>query len=342
MKNSSVNDIFQNDSGSKNKTKTILLLTIVAVILIAVFLIIAWVMTRDNHIQVVNSINNPDTKIQNPTSNNQNVIPYAHNIPDNTTQHNTNVTIVNPNDILGLNTDTQNQMSNNPISETPPVAVNTQTTNNIIPNLTSANNMTTNSNQKQDELNYEKDEKFQANLKNLAQTAEPAKISEKVITPLQPKEVPIAVAPDPTKQNATKPKTQAEKPKESTQKDTQKQEVKKDTAYTSKPATASQNTKTPTNTQNDARIIQKPTNPPYKEQGASPTKGFYIQVGSFSQDKVDPVFLNKVSKYPYRKETEKGTTKYLIGPFQTSAEATRHLQNIKTEIDSGAYRVEKK
>ena len=64
------NDIFQNDN-NKNKTKTILLLTIVAVILIAVFLIIAWVMTRDNTLQVASkAVDNKNDIIDSKRTNN--------------------------------------------------------------------------------------------------------------------------------------------------------------------------------------------------------------------------------------------------------------------------------
>ena len=154
-KNSQVNDIFADDNGARNRTKTILLLTIVAVILIAVFLIIAWVMTRDNPIQSI-SVNNTESNITsgssnggaNGTLNAQKPIPYAHSESQNP---NPNLT-----DQLGLNVDSN-------LSTTPPIGVNTAGGDSkdsmpTFPPLPSsvASNTTT--------PNYENDPKYQENL----------------------------------------------------------------------------------------------------------------------------------------------------------------------------------
>ena len=201
--NKAVNDIFQNDNGSKNKTKTILLLTIVAIILISVFLIIAWVMTRDNPLQ----------DMQNQAMQNQNkdglalneskdrTLPYAHNLDSQTP----------PQNPLGLDTNRDSlkpqeseAQANNPMSNVPPLGV-----------PTNADSMPTTSTKPSKDDDLENDARFQAALrdlekqhndkKNIDKTTESKKEEskkegpKKVITPIPPKDTTIAIAPNPTK-----------------------------------------------------------------------------------------------------------------------------------------------
>lgn len=362
--NRSVNDIFQNDNSSKNKTKTILLLTIVAIILIAVFLIIAWVMTRDNPLQDMQK-EHEQTALNQPK---ERPVPYAHNM------ENENPFNIDTNKNMNLPAQDSN-LPDTSMSNTPPVGVPT--------NNTTALAMENKDTEKGNE--FESDERYQAALKDLEKQhadkknteskkeAEAPKAKEKdqtkVVVPPAPKETIIAPALDPTKHS--------QKPKDSekaAQKPASKEQVKP--AETKKPATPANTTQkpkdsekadakpqakqtepakpnTPAATQKpeskgqDSKVIQRPQNNIVSEnQGKAPEKGHYVQVGAFTdQDKITQEFLNKISKYNYRilKVEQNGVTsaKYLIGPYKTREEMKQIETKIRTEINQGAFYVDR-
>lgn len=365
--NRSVNDIFQNDNSSKNKTKTILLLTIVAIILISVFLIIAWVMTRDNPLQDMQ-------KEHEQTLNNQTKerpLPYAHNMENE-----------NPFGIdTSKNIPPRNEDSSLPdtaMSNTPPIGVPTD------------NNLALATENKDAEKNneFERDEKYQAVLKDLEKQHADKKNTEakketesqkakeqaqtKVVMPPVPKETIIAPALDPTKstQKAKDSDKQAQKiaPKEQAKlaeakkpntqttqanttqkpKDSEKPNIKPQEKQNSqeKPNTSATPQKLESKEQ-DNKVMQRPQNNIVSaNQGKAPEKGHYVQVGAFTdQDKITPEFLNKISKYNYRilKVEQNGvkSAKYLIGPYKTREEVKQIETKIRTEINQGAFYVDR-
>lgn len=363
--NKSVNDIFQNDNSSKNKTKTILLLTIVAIILISVFLIIAWVMTRDNPLQ---DIQKDQESTINQTK--ERILPYAHNVEnENPFGIDTNKNIVPPSEEVRL---PETAMSN-----TPPIGVPTS-----IPAASETENKNVS---KVNE--FENDERFQAALKDLEKQhadkknadakkeTESSKTKEqpqaKVVTPSAPKETTIVAALDPTKSTQkakdsdkasqkpqAKEQTKPEPIKTSTQTSAQKQkdsdkQVAKPQPKQAEPANKSATTQKPAVAQNanakgqDNKVMQRPQNNIVSEnQGKSPEKGHYVQVGAFTaQDKITPEFLNKIAKYNYRilKVEQNGvaSAKYLIGPYKTREEVKQIETKIRTEINQGAFYVDR-
>ncbi len=342
MKNNTVNDIFQNNNSNKNKTKTILLLTIVAIILISVFLIIAWVMTRDNPIQSIEEVDS-NAKITN-QQNAPSPIPYAHNIEN----QNDNPLGINDNMVLQIPNSNQNNTES--MSSVPPLSV-------------QSNELEENKGNKteQEQVGFENDERYKAAYKELELKHETKnkdkdikqqeKEPTKVITPLPPKDTIIAQAPDPTakrpvkkeeQKDSAKPKVEAQK--KEVVKDTKKEDskqVEKVVASTQKDKPKEVISKQPSD-----KVIQRPQNIADANQGKSPEKGHYIQVGSFTiQDKITPEFLNKVSKYSYRKENSeyngKPSVKYLIGPYKTREEAKQIESKIRTEIKSDAFYVKR-
>lgn len=344
--NKAVNDIFQNDNGSKNKTKTILLLTIVAIILISVFLIIAWVMTRDNPLQ----------DMQNQTMKDQNKNGLALNEPkDKTLPYAHNLDSQNP---LGLDTNRDSlkpqeneTQADSPMSNVPPLGV---------PANTAPMPTTSTKPSKDDDL--ENDVRFQAALrdlekqhndkKNIDKTTESKKEEskkeepKKVITPIPPKDTTIAIAPDPTK-STQKPKDSdkdSKKPQaDSKKQESQKAEPKKPEQKKQEPAktesTKPKDSEKETKKPND-NIIPKPQNNVVSaNQGKSPEQGYYLQVGVFTQTPAQS-FLNKIAKYNYRvlKTEEDGVTKskYLIGPYISKNKAKEAEQKVREEVESKA------
>lgn len=344
--NKAVNDIFQNDNGSKNKTKTILLLTIVAIILISVFLIIAWVMTRDNPLQ----------DMQNQAMQNQNkdglalnepkdrTLPYAHNLDSQTP----------PQNPLGLDTNRgslkpqeSEAQVNNPMSNVPPLGV-----------PTNADSMPTTSTKPSKDDDLENDARFQAALrdlekqhndkKNIDKTTESKKEEskkeepKKVITPIPPKDTTIAIAPDPTK-SSQKPQADSKKQTDSKKEEPKKEEAKKPEPKKQEPAktesTKPKDSEKETRKPND-NIIPKPQNNVVSaNQGKAPEQGYYLQVGVFTQTPAQS-FLNKIAKYNYRvlKTEEDGVTKskYLIGPYISKNKAKEAEQKVREEVESKA------
>ncbi|RDU66371.1 hypothetical protein CQA53_03900 [Helicobacter didelphidarum] len=331
--NSNVNDIFQNDNNSKNKTKTILLLTIVMIILIAVFLIIAWVMTRDNPIQTIAiEDTGKNNLILNESPNSQKPIPYAHNTENATP----NPTLADSaNNQLGLDLDSQNPH----ISLTPPVGVDADSKN-VQPNFPP---LSINTSSQTPLPNYEEDKQYQNTIKDLQKKHEEKgnghnqvvannqkqppqdeiKIPQKVIVSSAPQVVSTPISDLPK---------QVKKPEE-VNKPIKKQEQVQ-SASGKKPETNAGKPLAQTSAQDN--VIQRPAKPTDSKQGTTATKGHYIQVGAFSL-KPEAIFLNKISKYSYRIESYtdnegKTVTRYLIGPYKDKQDATRNLQNIRTEI----------
>ncbi|CAM2799726.1 SPOR domain-containing protein [Helicobacter burdigaliensis] len=76
-----------------------------------------------------------------------------------------------------------------------------------------------------------------------------------------------------------------------------------------------------------------------QEQGAEATKGFYIQVGSFSKYSPNKQLMNAISKeqLSYRMQKAGDTNRLLIGPFNTRAEAKAKLEEVKAKINKDAF-----
>lgn len=179
--NKPVNDIFQSDSGNKNKTKTLLLLTIVAIILISVFLIIAWVMTRDNPLQDMQNQNKGESALNEPKSA---TLPYAHNLDSqNPLNLDTNK--------ASLQLQEDESQINNPMSNVPPLGV----------PATNFASMSATDTKPSGNDDLENDARFQAAIRDLEKQHNDKKNTEpKKLEPTKP---------DPLKQKegvATKPK----------------------------------------------------------------------------------------------------------------------------------------
>ena len=179
--NKPVNDIFQSDSGNKNKTKTLLLLTIVAIILISVFLIIAWVMTRDNPLQDMQNQNKGESALNEPKSA---TLPYAHNLDSqNPLNLDTNK--------ASLQLQEDESQINNPMSNVPPLGV----------PATNFASMSATDTKPSGNDDLENDARFQAAIRDLEKQHNEKKNTEsKKLEPTKP---------DPLKQKegvATKPK----------------------------------------------------------------------------------------------------------------------------------------
>lgn len=397
MKKNSVEDILQNDTGNKSKTKTILLLAIVAIILISVFLIIAWVMTRDNPVHTLSDANANNRVLSQQIDNTPQTIPYAHNIDSNAQSNFLSNGHNDQQDQLGLNLD-NTQGREMAMSSVPPVGVQTQTSETSMGMISAL---------AETGGNYEDDQRYQAALRDLEQrhgaksvadnvkSQEQAQVApvvpsvqpvqDKVVTPSVPKEAPIATLNQPTKTTLDKDAKEGVKPiskekeelkdakKPADQNVKQQQEIKpqdvkpkevqktpasqpkpaepvvqKQPVEAQKPQAQTEKPKQPVELAQD-KVIQRSQSVVDANQGKVPEKGHYIQVGSFAaqdQDKMKP-FLNKISKYNYRKLDVKmndgsTTVKYLIGPYKTREEAKQIETKIRTEINSGAFHYEVK
>ena len=362
--NKPVNDIFQDDSGSKNKTKTILLLTIVAIILIAVFLIIAWVMTRDNPLQDMQkeheqtSLNQPIGRPTPPANSNN--------------MENGNPFGIDTNRNVSLPSE-DSSLPNTAMSNTPPIGVPMENT----ITQTSANTKIPENKDSEKNNEFENDAKYQAAFKDLEKQHADKKNAEtkkevespkakehaqaKVVVPPLPKETVIVPALDPTKSSQKakdseksshkpKPKEQA-KPAETKKPNTQATSTNATQKSKDSEKPVEQAKPKPVATQKaeskeQNKVIQKPQNSIVSEnQGKAPEKGHYMQVGAFTdQDKITTEFLNKISKYNYRilKVDKNGTTsaKYLIGPYKTRGEVKQIEAKVRTEINQGAFYVD--
>ena len=297
--NKAVNDIFQNDNGSKNKTKTILLLTIVAIILISVFLIIAWVMTRDNPLQ----------DMQNQAMQNQNkdglalnepkdrTLPYAHNLDSQTPSQNP----------LGLDTNRDSSkpqeseaQANNPMSNVPPLGV-----------PTNADSMPTTSTKPSKGDDLENDARFQAALRDLEKQHNDKKNIDK----------------------NTESKKEDSKKEEPKKPEPKKQEPAK--TESTKPKDSEKETKEP----NDNIIPKPQNNVVSANQGKAPEQGYYLQVGVFTQTPAQSFLNKIAKyNYRVLKTEEDGVTKskYLIGPYISKNKAKEAEQKVREEVESKA------
>lgn len=348
-----MNDIFANDNSARNKTKTIFLLSIVAIILIAVFLIIAWVMTRDNTIQPIEA-QGENERIQSP----QKEIPYAHS---EDSKPNPNVVSSTDNQ-LGLNLDST-------LATTPPPSAG-QAPQNQTPQIPGFKPVTQESNSQNlaqnqtpnflpppnvgDTPNYEDDPKYQENLKNLQaknaqKNAQQVNTTQKVVTPPPPKEL----KPSDKDSKDSKKDSKATPPPAST-KDSKTIQNRatdsKDTKDKAKPKVAEKkpesNTESkieakPASDKKDDKILQRPKEPVKKDNGAPAQKGHYIQVGSFPEEnKVDTLFMQNIQKYGYRIQkfdnNGKPFVRYLVGPYKDQQEAKSKLNEIKTQLNGNA------
>lgn len=347
-KKSNVNDIFQNDNNGKNKTKTILLLVIVAIILIAVFLIIAWVMTRENPMQTIQNANNANTKIINPTPA-QNPIPYAHNLDNNPKPNTQN----NANDALGLGIDSQNTQ-NMGISTLPPLGVKTDNTptNNTQPPLINATPQGNTS------LSYQNDPAFQhyndivkqeqmkqeqnkqEHTKKDTYKQESEKVPSKVITPLPPKETPIVTAPDPTKthnnstqkpketNSATQKKSDSKESSNTAPKKSDSKDTKNHAQETSKEVTKKPENKITKPDSKDTHVTQK-ENPKSTTQASKPTQPANTQN--------DPKIIQRPVKSQNKEQGTEATKGFYIqvGSF---AQRDKIDQKFLTSIAEYSYR----
>lgn len=104
-----------------------------------------------------------------------------------------------------------------------------------------------------------------------------------------------------------------------------------------KTTSANKPTAPATATNNIANMFEDVSTPRMdtSKNGNIAEKGFYLQVGSFT-NKPNEEFLKKISNYSYRvyEGTSNGqpTTKYLIGPYSSRTEASRDLPNFKTLV----------
>ncbi|TLD83339.1 SPOR domain-containing protein [Helicobacter trogontum] len=344
--NKPVNDIFQSDSGNKNKTKTLLLLTIVAIILISVFLIIAWVMTRDNPLQDMQNQNKGESTLNEPKSA---TLPYAHNLDSqNPLNLGTNK--------ASLQLQEDESQINNPMSNVPPLGV----------PATNFASMSATDTKPSGNDDLENDARFQAAIRDLEKqhndkkNTESKKLEPTKPDPLKQKEG-VATKPKDSEKTDNKkqndniiPKPQNNMHPQAPSKDLEKQHndkknteskkleptkpdpLKQKEGVSTKPKDSE---KTDNKKQND-NIIPKPQNNVISaNQGKAPEQGYYLQVGVFTQTPAQS-FLNKIAKYNYRvlKTEEDGVakSKYLIGPYISKNKAKEAEQKVREEVESKA------
>lgn len=81
--------------------------------------------------------------------------------------------------------------------------------------------------------------------------------------------------------------------------------------------------------------LARTTNMDKSKNGAIATRGFYLQVGVFSQQP-NKIFLSKIGRYSYRiikaQSNGKEVTKYLIGPFKNRFDAAHNVQMINIDM----------
>lgn len=341
MKNQSgVNDIFENEGGG-NKTKTILLLSIVAVILVVAFLIIAWVITREDTIETIDAIgDSQNNRVINQPS-------YSSNTGNSVQQYPPPYGGSNPLDI---------NMSG--ISGTPPPSIPT-----LNPPSSSTDTDTLNDPAiidtmrqiaSQDAVN-----KGTGGLDTPSATPSAPK-ADSMDTKVAQAAAPAAMAPKDMPKPEAKPEvkdtpkdikptsTQAPKPLPPVKPESKKPEAKTE----AKPMKDSKETKVADNAAKPApkpaaapgnNIIGRPATTPDADNGKPATKGHYIQVGSFT-GAVDSIFLNKISKYSYRikEDSKDGKTvmKYLVGPYPSKVDANKNIKKIKEEVQGSAFYLE--
>ncbi len=74
-------------------------------------------------------------------------------------------------------------------------------------------------------------------------------------------------------------------------------------------------------------------------QGGVATKGFYLQVGSFSKFAPNKQLLGLIEneKLSYRMQKSGDNNRLLIGPYATKQEAQSHLSEIRSKINKDAF-----
>jgi len=98
------------------------------------------------------------------------------------------------------------------------------------------------------------------------------------------------------------------------------------------------------------KVAEKPKTPvaPFPDNVAAPTqkgdvysipKGFYIQVGSFSNAMPDKKFISLIEKngYSYKIQKIDGGSKVLIGPYATKGEVSENIGQVREKIAKGAF-----
>ncbi len=144
--------------------------------------------------------------------------------------------------------------------------------------------------------------------------------------PTEPKQPVNATPIEPTKPaQPVKPSTPATQPKPT--QSTADSKKPSQPVLPNKPAT--QPTQNIANMFNEA---QTSSNVDTSKNGQVAEKGFYIQVGSFT-NKPSADFMRQISNYSYRvyAGTSNGqqTTKYLVGPYPSRVEASRDLPSLR-------------
>ena len=341
MKNQSgVNDIFESEGGG-NKTKTILLLSIVAVILVVAFLIIAWVITREDTIETIDAIgDSQNNRVINQPS-------YSSNI-DNSAQR------YSPPPYGGSNPLDINMSG---ISGTPPPSIPT-----LNPPSPSADTDALNDPAVIDAMrqiaSQDAANRGMGGLDTPSTTPSASKgaMDTKVAqatapATMSPKEMPKPESKPEVKDTPKDIKptsTQAPKPLPPVKPESKKPEVKTEVSPTKDP----KDTKVADNAAKPApkpaaapgnNIIGRPATTSDADNGKPATKGHYIQVGSFT-GAVDSIFLNKISKYSYRikEDSKDGKTvmKYLVGPYPSKVDANKNIKKIKEEVQGSAFYLE--
>lgn len=76
-----------------------------------------------------------------------------------------------------------------------------------------------------------------------------------------------------------------------------------------------------------------------KLQGSEATKGFYVQVGSFSKFSPNKQLMNLIesNKLSYRMQKSGDNNRLLIGPFSSKQEAQNKLGDIREKINKDAF-----
>ena len=341
MKNQSgVNDIFESEGGG-NKTKTILLLSIVAVILVVAFLIIAWVITREDTIETIDAIgDSQNNRVINQPS-------YQSNI-DNSAQR------YSPPPYGGSNPLDINMSG---ISGTPPPSIPT-----LNPPSPSADTDALNDPAVIDTMRQIASQDAAnrgmggldtpSTTPSMSKGAMDTKVAQATVpATMAPKEMPKPESKPEVKDTPKDVKptsTQAPKPLPPVKPESKKPEVKTEVSPTKDP----KDTKVADNAAKPApkpaatpgnNIIGRPATTPDADNGKPATKGHYIQVGSFT-GAVDSIFLNKISKYSYRikEDSKDGKTvmKYLVGPYPSKVDANKNIKKIKEEVQGSAFYLE--
>ncbi|MCK0499710.1 SPOR domain-containing protein [Helicobacter pylori] len=89
--------------------------------------------------------------------------------------------------------------------------------------------------------------------------------------------------------------------------------------------------------QNESKPLTKE---PPKDKDASIPKGYYLQIGVFSNTPSKD-FLQTLKTFPYQMEKKDSLAHYLIGPYKTKEEALKQLENAAKNFKNKPVLVEK-